>query len=392
MKILILNNLYGRLQRGGAEIAVNSLISGLMALGHEVTIISSAPDPQPVQKTDGIKHYEIRSKYYNLSTYGNLKKWSWHLSQFISLAKYRKIKKIVETEKPEAIITNNMMGLGWLSYFALAISRRPIIQILHDVQLIYPSGLIYYGEEKRLDAKIMELYRLSVALLISPVQAVISPSRWLLGLHQRYSMFTGRPSEIIANPQIPAVDVPKADKKDPETLKLIFVGQLEKHKGIDFLSETLKKADWPDLLTNSRFNKVRLEIIGSGSLNPEQKTESTGLLEILYLGKLEHDLTISKLTASDILIFPSLCYENAPMVIKEAATANIGIIASNIGGVSEMLQKTNTFTPGDPFSLLTTLKREIGEIENGRPATAVSPSPSPRDYAEKIIDIIRMLL
>ncbi len=124
-------------------------------------------------------------------------------------------------------------------------------------------------------------------------------------------------------------------------------------------------------------------------MTPETSSQQPGQIEISYLGRLEHEKVIEKIAESDILIFPSLCYENAPMTIKEAAVAGIGIIASDIGGVREMLPLASLFVPGDQDSLRETLKNKIREIEDGHPTTAVSPSPNPSQYARMIIDLIR---
>ena len=39
---------------------------------------------------------------------------------------------------------------------------------------------------------------------------------------------------------------------------------------------------------------------------------------------------------SDCLLAPSLCYENSPTVIYEAASCNLNFIFANLGGASEL--------------------------------------------------------
>jgi len=63
---------------------------------------------------------------------------------------------------------------------------------------------------------------------------------------------------------------------------------------------------------------------------------------IEIIGKKTREEIIEKLTEVDCLIVPSLCYENSPTVIYEAKHFDLPIIASDLGGIPELLT-TNDF-------------------------------------------------
>ena len=44
------------------------------------------------------------------------------------------------------------------------------------------------------------------------------------------------------------------------------------------------------------------------------------------------------LSALDVVVVPSLCYENSPLVIHEAFAAGIPVIATDLGGMRELVQ------------------------------------------------------
>ena len=69
-------------------------------------------------------------------------------------------------------------------------------------------------------------------------------------------------------------------------------------------------------------------------------------------------------SAIDVLVIPSVWIENAPFVIREAFTAGVPVIASNIGGMAEMVEDGLSglhFSAGDSVDLARVLKRLLDE-------------------------------
>lgn len=146
MKIGIMHNLYGEFSHGGAETVVEMMANKLVADGQEVFLITTKPRratafvQTPVQtpaQTD-LKIYYLNSAFYNLAKMPSVLRLGWHLGNIFSFKKYGQIKKILIAEKPDLMITHNLMGLGFLT--PLAIRKLKIKQEhwLHDIQLIHP--------------------------------------------------------------------------------------------------------------------------------------------------------------------------------------------------------------------------------------------------------------
>jgi glycosyltransferase involved in cell wall biosynthesis len=60
------------------------------------------------------------------------------------------------------------------------------------------------------------------------------------------------------------------------------------------------------------------------------------------------------LASADSLLVPSLWYENAPLAVIEAAAYGLGVVASRIDGIPELVREGRTgllFPPGDVDAL-----------------------------------------
>jgi glycosyltransferase involved in cell wall biosynthesis len=66
----------------------------------------------------------------------------------------------------------------------------------------------------------------------------------------------------------------------------------------------------------------------------------------------------------DVLVVPSVWLENAPLVIREAFAAGLPVVASNLGGMAEMVSDGHNgllFEPGDAADLRRVLHRLLDE-------------------------------
>jgi glycosyltransferase involved in cell wall biosynthesis len=66
---------------------------------------------------------------------------------------------------------------------------------------------------------------------------------------------------------------------------------------------------------------------------------------IIFKGQYNNNNINEVLKNIDVLIVPSIWYENAPLVIQEAFLAGVTVITSDIGGMAELVKdKINGFT------------------------------------------------
>jgi glycosyltransferase involved in cell wall biosynthesis len=340
MKIGLIHNLYGEFSRGGAEKVVAQMAQNYRAAGQDVFIITTRPYHQKVAASaDGQSIYYLPSHFYHLADRPLLWRAVWQLSNIFSWRKYYQIKKILRQERPDLVITHNLMGLGFLT--PLALRRAGIRQehFLHDIQLLHPSGLLIWGQEKIITSRAAKIYQaLSRTLFQSPAQ-IISPSRWLLELHQEHDFFPSSSYEIRP------LQMTKSSR--PHTRRpaqrFLFVGQVETHKGIFLLLSAFQQLSNPAL---------KLQIVGDGQKLGDAKKIAQGDARIEFLGRRTEPEVRQIMAASDCLIVPSLCYENSPNVIYEAHAAGLPIIAAQLGGIPEIRgPRDQLFQPGDAADL-----------------------------------------
>jgi len=110
------------------------------------------------------------------------------------------------------------------------------------------------------------------------------------------------------------------------------VGRLHREKGIDVLIRAFSNL-------TKRFDPIYLLIIGKGPerKNLEQLTKDLGLeKKVLFLGYRE-DVSVL-VNMMDIFVLPSVVRESFGIVIIEAMAAGKVVIASNLGGIPEIIK------------------------------------------------------
>jgi glycosyltransferase involved in cell wall biosynthesis len=126
-------------------------------------------------------------------------------------------------------------------------------------------------------------------------------------------------------------------------------------KAVDYLIEAAK-------IIIQKHRKVKFILVGDGSLR--QKYESIVMPyynNIIFLGYRDDIPQLMRI--SDTLVLPSLS-EGVPNVIMEAAASGLPIIATNVGGVSQLISEGENgllVKPKDIESLVNAMDRLINE-------------------------------
>lgn len=113
---------------------------------------------------------------------------------------------------------------------------------------------------------------------------------------------------------------------------IIFVGALMKDKGVYELINAFRKII-------SKYPAVHLILLGSG---PEDKIIKRVILEnrsdkkIHLIGRRPHDEVVKWLKSSDLFVLPTY-NEGLPNALLEAMACGLPVIASNVGGIPEVV-------------------------------------------------------
>ena len=101
--------------------------------------------------------------------------------------------------------------------------------------------------------------------------------------------------------------------------KFLFVGRLEKYKGLDLLLEAWKE---------SKVNSSTLTIIGAGSMKEViESTINNGNKNIKFLGMVDDNELFSEYEKSDIFLYPTR-WDSLPTTILEALCSGLYVLTS----------------------------------------------------------------
>lgn len=343
MKILVISNLFPPIGRGGAEQVASRISHELHSRGHEVTVLTSCGYsgfrslwPQVTER-----HVLCVKRWFPLNLYHVLNDWRfplvfralWHLLDLCSLHAFFVTWQTIQREEPEVILTHNLKGIGVSTALAIRLSGKRWLHTVHDVQLSIPSGLLLFGQEKRAwpYRVLRRVYETMVQWVLGSSDVVISPSVYLADFYKDRGFFPASHVRVLPNPA-PHVKLREQMQTPGRDLRLLFAGQVEAHKGIVFLKKLMDAIDWP----------IRLSVAGNGSLAAFVEQWADQDPRVCYHGFVSFDNLIPLISLSDGVIVPSLCYENSPTIIYESLLVGTPVIASNVGGVGELLVHEKT--------------------------------------------------
>ena len=123
-------------------------------------------------------------------------------------------------------------------------------------------------------------------------------------------------------------------KKDGyEPIKIGFVGTVRPYKGPHVLLEALRYMKERD--------GVRVMIYGDMGADPPYSEHLRGLakgMDVSFPGRFEEADKPGTYNKINALVIPSIWYENSPVTIHEAFAAGTPVIASELGGIGELVE------------------------------------------------------
>lgn len=168
----------------------------------------------------------------------------------------------------------------------------------------------------------------------------------------------------------------KRVRQKPEgELVLGFIGSLLPHKGLHVLLEAM------GLLPAA--SPIRVRIFGK---SPNGETQYVTNLRsharhderVSFCGTFETENLPRVLDELDALVIPSLWHENMPLVSLSAQAAGCPIIASDIGGLSDIIARGKNgllFAPGSASELARTIRRLESERDLLRDLSSAAVTP-----------------
>jgi len=183
------------------------------------------------------------------------------------------------------------------------------------------------------------------------------------------------------------------DKKDPgNVLRVGYIGTLWEHKGVHVLIQAITSMD-PEI-------QVVLKIYGNQGEYPEYAKKIEQLAgndpRIHFCGTFPNHQIAKIFSTLDVLVVPSVWYENTPLVIYTAQALGCPVIASNLEGMTEAIRHEDNgliFQPGNVAALAQTiLKLYKNRNLLERMSQHARKPRSTRDYAQQMETVYREIL
>ena len=133
----------------------------------------------------------------------------------------------------------------------------------------------------------------------------------------------------------------------PNAVILLYVGRISTEKQLHHLRPVLEQVPG-----------TRLALVGDGPALPDLETEFAGL-PARFLGHMQGESLAQAYASADVFVFPS-ALESFGLVVLEAMAAGLPVVASRVGGVTDVVEEGRTgytFEPGDVAALVEGVRR-----------------------------------
>ncbi len=331
MKIAVIHSIYKPDTRGGAEVVVENIVQGLKSANHD-TFVMATGYKNKMEMVDDVRVYRI--KPFNLFNFLDINSkpiWlrlPWHIIDTLNDLQTWRVYKVLKSEKPDLILTNSLKGLGYYIPWLIKIMKIKLIHIVHDMQLIHPSGLLRDNQKIIFPVSI---YTRICKKLFRHVEIVVYPSKYIKDVYDRFGFFEQAKKIVLGNPILIVNNLSDHNRscKKNNGVDLLYLGQVEKYKGITDLVEALLEAKY----------SFRLHVVGDGSALAMVKKMVVGDNRFIFYGRLsQSDLATKIWPLMDLLINPTRVPESFGMVVLEAMASGVPTLASKIGAIPELIE------------------------------------------------------
>jgi len=363
MKILMVNKfLY---PKGGSEIYMLDLSRKLTDMGHEVFYFGMEDEQNTVEVKNGltVKNLNFQSK--------SLKRALYPFKTIYSIEARNKMEKLIKIINPDIVHLNNYnYQITPSIIYAAKKYGIPIIQTIHDTNIICPYHRLYNFKEQKICEKCkgnkfyqcvatkcvdnslsksviatIEAYTYKYLHTYKHIKYLICPSRFMAEKLAEFGV-SSRKIKVLHNFTVPNRGNFNVNKKE----QVLYFGRISEEKGIKTLLEAI-----------GELKNIKFVFAGAGPLSEELMKYPN----IEYLGYKSGVELFDLISQSLFSIIPSEWYENCPMSILESFSLGTPVIGSNIGGIPELIKHDSTgllYRTGDKEDLVS----KINELYKNR--------------------------
>lgn len=331
------------------------LLQRLHAAGHEVEVFTSAYKGAGDQVVDGIPVHRFRYFFRR-----------WENLTHEETAPDRMRRSLLYRFLPLFFVAAGMLAI-WRH------ARRHRYDVIH-VHWPMPLALFGWAAQRARRAPLVSTF---YGVELRWVKGALRPLKWLVRWAARRSdrvvaISSYTAAELRELVEVPVEVIPYTAALPPRgpqsraatgnASTVLFVGRLVERKGVGHLIEAVARLQRP----------LRLVVVGDGPERPrlEALAQSRGVLDrVEFRGKVSDADLWRAYGSADVFVLPSVLdargdTEGLGVVLLEAMNYGVPVIASNVGGIVDIVvdQETGILVPpGDAAALAAALRRLLDE-------------------------------
>lgn len=404
LRILLVIHDYLPQHIGGSELHTHQLAVALVGRGHDVTVLFTECDlalEEGTRRTgeiDGVKTIEIIHNHGHANVEET---WLQSRSHDVFRAEVQRL-------RPDVVHFHHTLFWGATCLAIAKAEGARVVLTLHDYHLLCANGTLLdvdrlcdgvpgkctaclpkevpLGRFDDWEAASIERYELHKRMLES-VDRFISPSHFLytrferagmpIPRDRRHMILTGYPGRRIEN-----------KVRDPlGPLRVVYVGGIYHVKGVHVLLDGFRALGARD---RSKKHKIELTVHGHLDWFPHYAEGLREMAEhqpVMFAGPFPPGEAWRVFEQADVLVVPSIWYENRPITIPEAFINGVVPVVTDLGGMAESVRHDVdglVYPRGDAAALADQLERLADEpgllerLQAGRPELPDMPTIAER--------------
>jgi len=336
MRVLLVNKYW--FPKGGADKVALQTKELLENAGHEVAVFG-------MQNPENLFQNDYFAPFVDYRSVGGWEKIKAGKRVIYNHLAGKGLELLIREFKPDVVHLHNFYHQLSFSVLDAAVkSKVRTVMTLHDYKLISPNYSLYHHDkiaEECLGGKYYkclltncmgnfgasvvataEAYFVKWKKYLEKIDQYISPSQFLINKFR--SAGFEYPITLLSNPIKPLETCNPQDESD----YVFFLSRLSQEKGVSQLLDIAKGLP-----------QIKFVIAGTGPLESALKSRvaNESISNVNLVGFKDGEELKKLIARARIVVVPSVWYENNPLSVLEAEMAGKIVIASNLGGLTELL-------------------------------------------------------